>query len=121
MATKFEWNGKSFLLRSKFSVKKLFWGTENVLSLDGDPILSAIGSGLFGEAEKTITDEENNDYHIHLSLHSKALSLGYGVRINGELVSSGIIMPENGLIAYPALIIQYAAIAFFVGKLIQSL
>ncbi|MFT4740667.1 MAG: hypothetical protein ACI9L9_001450, partial [Marivirga sp.] len=32
MATKFDWNGKSFLLHSKFTVKKLFWGTENVLS-----------------------------------------------------------------------------------------
>ncbi|MFQ3214626.1 MAG: hypothetical protein ACI9C9_002166 [Marivirga sp.] len=120
MATKFDWNGKSFLLHSKFTVKKLFWGTENVLSLDGDPILSAKGSGFYMEDERTITDEENNDYHIHLSMHSKALSMGYKVRINGELVSSGVVMQENGLVAIPALIIQHLAIAFFVVKLIQS-
>jgi hypothetical protein len=106
MATKFDWNGKSFLLHSKFTVKKLFWGTENVLSLDGDPILSAKGSGFYMEDERTITDEENNDYHIHLSMHSKALSMGYKVRINGELVSSGVVMQENGLVAILALIIQ---------------
>jgi hypothetical protein len=53
-------------------------------------------------------------------MHSKALSMGYKVRINGELVSSGVVMQENGLVAIPALIIQHLAIAFFVVKLIQS-
>jgi hypothetical protein len=72
------------------------------------------------EDEKRITDEENNDHHIHLSMYSKALSMGYGVRINGELVSSGIILPENGLVAIPAQMIQLAALFYFAVKFIQS-
>lgn len=117
MTTTFEWNDKKFNLRSKYAPSRLFWGTENTLSIDNNPSLVAKGSGLTADDETTITDQEGNAFHIHLNVHSKISSMGYAVRVNGELISSGIVVPENGLLAFPVLFLQCATVFYLTTRL----
>jgi len=106
MATKFDWNGKKFTLKSEFSPKKLFWGTDTVLSMDGVQLLKASGSGFVANDETTVTNDDGESQHIHLHVHAKATNLGYSVRVDGEEISAGTINQENVLIAIPFFLLQ---------------
>ena len=117
MATKFDWNGKKFTLKSEFSPKKLFWGTDTVLSMNGEQLLKASGSGFVANAETTITNDDGDNQHIHLHIHSKAINLGYSVRVDGEEVSAGAINQENTLIAIPLFFLQFYLLGLLVSKI----
>lgn len=118
MSTKFEWAGKKFTLTSEYAPSRLFWGTDTVLEIDGKKLLKASASGFSADDETKFFFEEGKDSHIHLHVQVKALSLGYNIRVDGEEISSGSIMPENGLIAFPLIMLQCLAVSYLLSTII---
>ncbi len=95
MTAHFKWGTKRCTVHSKLLPRYLFLAGPSTLEIDGERVLQVDGKGFFGEGETTIKDSDGNNYHLHLYVHTKLLNLGYGVRVNGEEISSGAVDPEN--------------------------
>lgn len=100
MPTKFQWNDTEFKIENRLSLKRLFWGSDTSLMMDGEEILRASGSGFATNDEGTYRLKPDQECHLHLNVHSRALSMRYSFRVDGIEVSAGELIPENWLIGF---------------------
>lgn len=64
-------------------------GTDNALWIDERWVCSVFTPGFAGDAEGTFIDASNAQKHVLLSVRSRALTLGYEVRIDGNSIAKG--------------------------------
>ncbi|WP_043888054.1 hypothetical protein [Methylophaga thiooxydans] len=103
MPTKFQWKDTELQVETRFSPKRLFWGTETTLKNGEKEILRASGSGFSMNDEKTYEINPGQKHHLHLNVYPRALSMRYCLRVDGIEVSAGELIPENLLIGFAAI------------------